>query len=88
MDRIGAAERRFIQSVRRTANGEMTLEIMSEYLNHLDNARSGLNNSINSSDISKIFSDWDTLDVESQQIFLKEHIEKIFVKDESVELII
>jgi len=88
MDRIGAAERRFIQSVRRTANGEMTLEIMSEYLNHLDNARSGLNNSINSSDISQIFSDWDTLDVESQQIFLKEHIEKIFVKDESVELII
>ena len=85
-DRIETAQRRFFQSVRRTANGEMTLQIMGEYLNQLDNAKLGLNHSINSSDITQIFTDWDSLDVEYRQIFLKENIQKILVTDESVEL--
>ena len=86
-DRIETAQRRFFQSVKRTANGEMTLEIMSEYLKQLDHARTGLNNSNHPPDISQVLKNWNTLDVESRQIFLKEHINKILVKDESVELI-
>ena len=59
---------------------------MGEYLNQLDNAKLGLNHSINSSDITQIFTDWYSLDVEYRQIFLKENIQKILVTDESVEL--
>ncbi len=84
--RVKNAERRFLQGMRRTARAELTIDVLGEYLDDLDNVRRGAANAERPVDVTKTLENWDSLDIVLQQSFLSEHIARIVVKDDVVEL--
>lgn len=86
--RIKNADRRFLQAMKRTAKGEMDLGILGEYLNALDKVRHGAQNAKNPKDVDASFSQWDSMDFGDQQGFLLEHVAKVVVQDDSVDVLV
>ena len=84
--RVKHAERRFLHAMRRTARAELTIDVLGEYLDDLDNVRRGAANAERPVDVTKTLENWDSLDIVLQQSFLSEHIARIVVKDDVVEL--
>ena len=86
--RIKNAGRRFLQAMKRAAKGEMELEVLGEYLNELDRVRRGAANAKNPRDVDASLSQWDSMDFADQQGFLLEHLAKVVVQDDSVEVLV
>lgn len=86
--KVKNAERQFVQAMKRTAKGEMDMEFLGDYLDKLDKARRGAENSQHPKNVEETFRDWQTLDFENQQDFLFEHIAKIVVKDDFAEVLV
>ena len=84
--RVRNAERRFVQSMKQAARGKLTTERLGEYLDDLDNVRNAAKNAGRPLDVDKTLESWDSLDLEDQQRFLSEHVSRIVVKDDSVEV--
>ena len=84
--RVRNAERRFVQSMRQAARGKLTTERLGEYLEDLDGARNAAKNAGRPLDVDKTLENWDSLELEDQQRFLSEHVSRIVVKDDSVEV--
>jgi hypothetical protein len=83
--RIHNAERRFVEAVKHAAAGEVTLPVVGEYLRALDAARAagvpgGLANP------AEALAGWDALPLDQRRDFLTEHVARITVKDEAVEV--
>lgn len=86
--RVKNAERRFVQAMKRTAKGELSLDILGEYIKELDKVRRGAENSQHPSDVESIFKNWENLEFSEQQGFLVEHVAKIIVQDDSAEVLV
>ena len=86
--RIKNGERRFLQAIKRTAKGEMDLEVLGEYLKELDKIRSGAEKAKNPKDVEASFSQWDTMEFGEQQGFLLEHVAKVIVQDDYVDVLV
>jgi hypothetical protein len=84
--RVKNAERRFVQGMRRTASGALSVETLGEYLDDLDSVRRGAANAEQPVDVAQTLSNWESLDIEQQQSFLGEHVARIVVKDDAVEV--
>ena len=84
--RVNNAERRFLQAMRRAARAELTIDVLGEYIDDLDNIRRGAANAERPVDVTETLENWDSLDIVLQQSFLSEHIARIVVKDDVVEL--
>ena len=64
--------RRFLQGMRRTARAELTIDVLGEYLDDLDNVRRGAANAERPVDVTKTLENWDSLDIVLQQSFLSD----------------
>ena len=80
------AERRFVQAVRRASRGEVGMKVVGDYLVDLDRARAGAREAERPRDVAATFADWDSLGVSERQGFLMEHVGRIVVKEDSVEV--
>lgn len=86
--RIKNGERRFLQAMKRTAKGEMELYVLGEYLNELDKIRRGAENAKSPKDVDASLSHWDSMEFGDQQGFLLEHVAKVIVQDDSVDVLV
>ena len=82
------AERRFLRATRRVARGEMGIGKLAAYLADLTTARRATRENKMNEDIQIILDNWKDFDMVRQQTFLSEHIAKIIVGDESVDIIL
>ena len=86
--RVKNAERRFLQAMKRTAQGEFDLEVLSEYLDNLDKVRVAAVNADGPVDVEATINRWEALNFDEQQGFLLQHVAKIVVSDDSVEVLV
>lgn len=86
--RVKNADRRFLQAMKRSARGEMELVVLGEYLKELDKVRLGAENAKIPRDIEESLSQWDSMDFGDQQGFLLEHVAKVVVQDDSVDVLV
>jgi hypothetical protein len=87
-DRVKTAERRLMSALRRVANAEIPLDLMSEYIKNLDTARK-LSNRSRSNKSPKSFNKIDeieSLKYEDKRALLQENIKDIKVHKERVEV--
>ena len=61
---------------------------MGEYLNELDAARRAANSQGRTADVSETLDSWESLDLEERRAFLAEHIVRIIVEDDKVEVVV
>ena len=87
-DNLKNAERRFLRATRRVARGEMGIGKLGAYLADLTTARRATQENKMNEDIQIILDNWKDFDMARQRSFLSEHIAKIIVDDESVDIIV
>jgi hypothetical protein len=81
-----SAEDRFINSMKKTAQGQSVIGRLSLYLNQLDLVRSQAFISVDPSDVKSMLTNWSTHSFAEKQTFLKEYITSITVKDRSIKI--
>jgi hypothetical protein len=84
--RAGHAERRLLQATRKAASGEITVRVLGEYLEELDAARVASAGASSPPDVDETLAKWDGLDLGERRDFLEEHVRRIMVQDDSVEV--
>ena len=72
--------------MRRAARGEITVKVLGEYLEELDAARAASIGVSIPPDAGEVLARWDTLGMEERRDFLEEHVRRITVQDDSVEV--
>ncbi len=82
------AEGRFLKAMKRTAKGEMSLQVLGEYLGELDAARGRAAATDESRNIAEKLAEWDGLDLEERRALLAENVQKVVVEDERVEVVV
>ena len=82
------AERRFLQATKRAARADIKLSVLGEYLREMDAARRAVKGEVDLSDIESVLADWDSLEMDARRNFLTEHVARIDVKDDRVEVIV
>ena len=88
IEKLKNAERRFLRAARRVARGEMSIGKLGTYLTDLTTARQAtLENRVNE-DSQAILDNWKNFDMDRQRVFLSEHVAKIIVSDESVDVVL
>jgi len=86
--RIARAERRLVHMMRRVARGELGTETLGRHLDELDSLRDEPSDPIEPIDGDKIPSDWDDLTTEQARRVLGRYIQRIVVRDDSVEVVV
>ena len=86
--RIARAEQRLVHIMRRTAVGDLGTEVVARHLDMLDSLRDETSAPIEPFDRDKITSDWDGLTTEQARRLLERHIQRIVVRDDSVEVVV
>ncbi|MFB3093908.1 MAG: recombinase zinc beta ribbon domain-containing protein, partial [Dehalococcoidia bacterium] len=86
--RVQNAERRFVKAMRRTASGQGSIQTLGWHLSQLDSAREVAQGAGPPVDIDTALAGWESLTVADRQRFLKERIERIVVKDDSIEVVV
>ena len=85
-ERVQNAERLFKRAMRRAAKNEIGTREVREYLAALDLARKSETRSDEPSDVIGVLDNWATLDLERRKDFLWEHVGRIIVQDDKVEV--
>ena len=85
-ERVQNAERLFKRAMRRAAKNEIGTREVAEYLASLDLARKSETRSDEPSDVIGVLDNWATLDIERRKDFLWEHVGRIIVQDDKVEV--
>ncbi len=85
-DRVRNAERLFKRAMRRAAKNEIGTREVGEYLAALDLARKSETRSEEPSDVIGVLDNWATLDLDRRKDFLWEHVGRIIVEDDKVEV--
>ena len=82
------AERRFLRAMRRAARGDITVGGLGRYLDGLDAARRAAGSPRGSQNIQETLDGWDSLDLEARRAFLTEHLARIVVEDDTVQVLV
>ena len=82
------AERRFVKAMRRTASGQGSIQKLGWHLTQLDRAREVAQDASPPADVDTVLAGWESLTIADRQRFLKDRIERIVVKDDSVEVVV
>ena len=85
-ERVQNAERLFKRAMRRAAKNEIGVREVGEYLAALDLARKSETRTDEPSDVIGVLDNWATLDIERRKEFLWEHVGRIIVQDDKVEV--
>ena len=80
-ERVRNAERRFAQTLRKTASGALKTDQLQRALEELDKARELAEKSASPADVSDILKRWGELEFEDKRDFLLTHIARIEVSD-------
>jgi hypothetical protein len=86
-ERVQNAERLFKRAMRRAAKGEVGIREVSGYLAELDLARRTRVVNEEPSDVIDVLDRWATLNVDQRKDFLWEHVGRIVVQDDKVEVV-
>ena len=86
-ERVQNAERLFKRSMRRAAKGEVGIREVREYLAELDLARRTRVVNEEPSDVIDVLDRWAALSVDQRKDFLWEHVGRIVVQDDKVEVV-
>ncbi|MGH2544662.1 MAG: zinc ribbon domain-containing protein, partial [Ardenticatenaceae bacterium] len=84
--RIRNAERRFVQAMKKAADGGMALDTLGEYINHLDAVRRSASRAEAPADVFRTLDSFDSLAMDEKQSFLERHIARVVVKDDTVDV--
>ena len=84
--RVKNAQRRFIQAAKRAAKGELGVAALGNYLDELDKARMEASRPAGPTGVAETLGNWDSLDIFARRSFLMDRVERIVVKDETVEV--
>ena len=84
--RVTHSERRLLAAIRRAARGEMSVTVLGEYLRELDRARRDADGRGGEQDIDGTLARWDDIDVDQRRRFLEDHVLRIIVEDEKIEV--
>ena len=89
-DRLDAmvtnAERRLLRATKRAARGGMAIRTLGNYVDELDEARRRAGDTAAGARPTDILAGWESLPLAERHSFLLEHVERIVVTDDSVEL--
>ena len=80
------SERQFIQALRRTATGELNIDVLSRYLTNLEEARLQSSNPKKPLNATHIWDSWGNMSIKERHHFLLEHVSNIVVKDTEVRI--
>ena len=80
------AERRLLQATKRAARGEISVTTLGGYLDEMDDARRRARDSIASARPADVLEGWESLPMAERHSFLREHIDRIVVTDDSVDV--
>jgi site-specific DNA recombinase len=80
------SKRQFIQALRRTATGELNIDVLSRYLTNLEEARLQSSNPKKPLNATQIWDSWENMSIKERHDFLLEHISNIVVKDTEVHI--
>ena len=84
--RLRDAERRLLRAMNRQARGDLSVRMLGEYLKQLDAARGAAESEASPADIGATLARWDGLDMEARRAFIAEHVARIVVEDDVVEV--
>ncbi|MEC8891540.1 MAG: zinc ribbon domain-containing protein, partial [Chloroflexota bacterium] len=84
--KVEAAEKRFIEFMRKTSRGQSVVPRLSLYINNLDLARTQAFISVDVRNVHNLVGNWETKSFAEQQSFLDEYLTSITVKDRSVRI--
>ena len=82
------AERRFLQATKRSAKGEVSIKVLGEYLKELDASRRSVKNEQRFEEIESTLDNWDSLSIRDRKIFLEQHVSRITVEDDHIEVVV
>ena len=85
-ERVQNAERLFKRSMRRAAKNEIGTREVGEYLAALDLARKSETRNDEPTDVISVLDHWASLDMDRRKDFLWEHVGRIIVQDDKVEV--
>lgn len=85
--RIVNAERLFKRAMKRAAKGEIGILEVSRYLAELDLARRTGEDNKEPSDVIDVLDQWASLGVDQRKDFLSDHVGRIVVQDDKVEVV-
>lgn len=86
--RLRNAERRLVEAMRRVARGRGSVESLGGYLSELDEVRRCAQSAGRPVDVEATLATWEALPIVERQNFLVEHLDRIVVKDDAVEVIV
>ena len=81
------AERGLLMAMRRAARGETKIDVLGEYLKELDIARRAAAPG-RPADVEATLADWESLDMDGRKTFIAEHVTRVNVEDERVEVVV
>ena len=85
-ERVRNAERLFKRAMKRAAKGEIGTREVREYLAALDQSRRSETRSGEPTDVIELLDRWANLDMDQRKDFLWEHVGRIVVQDDKVEV--
>ena len=80
------AERRLVQATKRAARGEISINTLGGYLDEMDDARRRARDSTASDRPAAVLEGWESLPMAERHSFLREHVDRIVVTDDSVDV--
>ena len=80
------AERRLLQATKRASRGTIGLTTLAAHMDELDSARQSLAASDGLGQPGAVLERWDSLDFAARKAFLAEHVDRVVVKDETVDV--
>ena len=86
LNRVASYEKRFLDFMKKTSQGQSVIERLALYLDELDESRRGAFISIPPGKCQTFINNWNQKDFIEQHSFLNEYIYKIDVRKRSVKL--
>ncbi len=84
--KVRDAERRFLAAMKRYAAGSLGVAGLAEYLNGLDGARRSAASVERPADVEATLANWESIEFETRRAFLADHVARIVVEDDSVQI--
>lgn len=86
--RVTHAEQRFIRAMKRAARGEIGMKALGEYVGELDDARRVAVGPEDTTGIAERLAGWESLDMDARRAFIAQHVVRIVVQDDKVEVVV
>ena len=87
-EKVRNAEDRLVRAMKRAARGEVSITLLGEYLKELRDARDSAASADSPRSVSDTLADWESLDMEARRAFISEHVVRIDVEDDKVNVVV